>query len=161
LLTRFYLLTVYVTPLILPEFAGDLCRAACTESRDAIALITFIHAHEPLIVKQSVSPTLVGVWQGSLVEYLFEASQRSEDVQGTDGDPSEYDEWHSESERLVGTAQEFSDLAEIGLLEGLDRLKAILESAERPPEMGESTNYEEPQAASEKYWTVERIFEDL
>jgi hypothetical protein len=116
-----------------------------------------------------VSAQKIGEWSVVLIRRLKKECERGEDIEvQNDGDepydPDDYEEWVSESQTLVEITTDFSEWSGWDEPEELLRLRHLIDSVERPPDLDvpgdEVREYSGPSSPS-SYWTLERMFEDL
>jgi hypothetical protein len=160
LLSTFYRLTAYTTPPIYPSFTVDLC-GNLDGSLDSIRLANLVHGSEPVVIKQRISMSRLEEWVHKIESEAEALVEQGEGFSYRD-DPDEFDEWDSESKKLLGTVENFAKWGTTQQLSSaLEELESVLESAERPQER-ESDEFEEPTLPeSGPYWTIGRLFEDL
>jgi hypothetical protein len=73
---------------------------------------------------------------------------------------SDYDDWYSDADGLVMLAREFYTWAPFPIPDELEKLEALMNSVQPPPEP--EPDYDDWHSGSGgSYWTIERMFEDL
>lgn len=160
LLTLFYTLSSYLSPPIYPTFTKDLCNNLLDSLR-SIRLANLIYGAEPLVVKQRITRVTLKEWEDELEAEVNHLTNWGEGF-GEGDDPNEYDQWHSITDKLLTTAGDFArrwGAAEP--LKGLEELREVFESAERPYEPEPEVRDEMELPESGPYWTIPRMFEDL
>jgi adenylate kinase family enzyme len=159
LLSRFYTLSGYISPPIYPRFTKDLCDNL-SRSIDSIRLANVINGAEPLVAKQRITRATVEEWKEELKAEATELKDQG-GFFGDGDDPDEFDEWHDRSERFLDTTADFVRWGIAEQLNGVEELREVFESSERPHEPDPEQYKETELPASGPYWTVQRLFEDL
>ena len=159
LLSRFYNLSSYLSPPVYPGFTRELCNAL-TDSVDSIRLANLINNAEPLVAKQRITRTLLDTWKQVVEAEAIELTGHGEAF-GHGDDPDEFDEWQSNSKKLLSTVEDFARWGVADSLVAVEGLRSVLDSAERPfePDPGDYEAARLP--TSGPYWTIQRLFEDL
>jgi hypothetical protein len=159
LLTRFYALSGYMSPPIYPRFTKNLC-SNLSRSLESIRLANLINGAEPLVAKQSITRALREEWKDELEAKAGGLKYQGEAF-GEGDDPNEFDDWRSESDKFLATAADFVPWGISESPNGVEELRQVFDTAERPyePEPEQRDDMELP--TSGPYWTVQRLFEDL
>jgi hypothetical protein len=159
LLTQFYALSSYLSPPIYPAFTKELCNNL-PKSLNLIRLANLINTAEPLVIKQRISRGTLEEWKDELEAEANQLRYLGEGF-GESDDPNEFDDWQSRSDKFLVTAADFARWGTTEPLKGVEGLRDVFESAERPHEP-EPEIYDERQLpTSGAYWTIPRLFEDL
>jgi hypothetical protein len=136
---------------------------------EAISLINAVSDVEPRVVRQLVSAQKIAEWSTAILSKITEKCEFGEGIQyGNDNDeplpPEDYEEWSTDSSRVVERAAQFYEWSGGEEPEALHNLRHLLDSVERPPDP-EDDEPEEPErssgVSSSDYWTLEKMFEDL
>jgi hypothetical protein len=159
LLTKFYRLTAYLAPPVYPTFTGELCQIV-SDSMDAVRLVNEISTSEPIVVKQTVSKTRRNEWRDTIESDASELAHTGRQFDNSD-DPDEFDQWESNVDELIDTAQGFLKWTGFDEIGSLAEITKVRESAERPREHEPEDGHYEQRQVSGPYWTIERMFEDL
>jgi len=159
LLTSFYTLSSYVSPPIYPMFSKELCNNL-SKSVDSIRLANLINSAEPLVVKQRITRALLEEWKDELEVKADDLKYEGEGF-GEGDDPNAFDDWRSNSDKFLATATDFSRWSTVERIKGLEELREVFESAERPDEHEPDSHDDTELPASGPYWTIPRLFEDL
>lgn len=159
LLTKFYRLTMYVSPPVYPTFSGELCQGL-SDSIEAISLANEINNREPIVLRQNVGRTRIEEWKERLACDAASLTETGNAFDDTD-DPDEFDQWKSDVDELVGTSQDFLRWSGVNEIGPMTELEEVKDSAERPIAPEPDDEYREERQVSGPYWTIDRMFEDL
>jgi hypothetical protein len=159
LLTKFYRLTMYVSPPVYPTFSGELCQGL-SDSIEAISLANEINNREPIVLRQNVGRTRIEEWKERLACDAASLTETGNAFDDTD-DPDEFDQWKSDVDELVGTSQDFLRWSGVNEIGPMTELEEVKDSAERPIAPEPDDDYREERQVSGPYWTIDRMFEDL
>jgi hypothetical protein len=159
LLTRFYGLAGYLSPPLYPTFTGSLC-SNLSNSSDSVRLANLINSAEPLVAKQRITRTLLEEWKDELDAEATELKLQGEGF-GPSDDPSEFDQWHTKSQKFLSTVKDFIRWGATEPVEAIEELEEIFELASRPRESEPEENDDQQLPESGPYWTIDRLFEDL
>ena len=166
---HFYGLAPYVLPTPSLPYLYELfieIRQATYE--DGLYTTSKLGRYAPIVVKQIVPPVRIAMWCSELRAGVEELVNKGRELEAVyeDGpetlDPDEYSDWHSSSEDLIATANQFYSASEHEFPDNVKTLESLVDSVPCPPEDNEPEEeyYKERESDSE-YWTIERMFEDL
>lgn len=159
LLSRFYTLSTYMSPPIYPSFTKDLC-GNLSNSLESIRLANLINGAEPLVARQRITRSTLAEWKGQLEDEARHLRYEGEGFTNAEN-PDEFDDWHSKSEDLLDTVVDFARWGSEEPVRGLEELRQVFETAERPYEPEPDSFDEAELPTSGPYWTIKRLFEDL
>jgi hypothetical protein len=160
LLIRFYELSMYLQPPIVPEFTMYLFDKLDPQSISSIKLLNVIAEWEPLLSRQKVSQKSIEQWSRVLKDNVTKLIDIGTEFEAGD-EPQDYDEWHSEVRAVLDATAEFRRWAHIGNLEGFSRLSDLYETVEQPGREENDDGEDYAPGDGDNYWTIERLFEDL
>jgi hypothetical protein len=160
LLTRFYNLASYTLPPVYPRFSAKLCESVRPDSLESVRLLSLIREFEPLVARQKITPAIKQELRSVLFDEITHLVTQGSGFSAGD-DPDEYDYWYGQTGQLLEATAEFARWSGMTKVEGLDDLRNLHESVERPRERDEDYSSEDSSSTHGPYWTIARIFEDL
>jgi hypothetical protein len=160
LISHFFRLTQYLSPPVFPAYTLDLCKTLKGSSVDALRLANLLRDFEPIIVRQSISTSLIECWSETVSREAHLLITKGESID-EDSDPDDYDRWHAEASKVLSAAHVFYTWSGVHEIEELSELKELLGAVDRPNEPEGPEPDEETYVGLGDFWTVERIFEDL
>jgi len=119
-----------------------------------------INSAEPLVTKQRITHFLLHEWKDEL-EAKADSLKCQGEAFGEGDDPSEFDDWHSDSDKFLSTVVDFARWGAYGPIKGVEELREVFGFAERPYEPELDIRDETEFRPSGPYWTIQRLFEDL
>ena len=181
LLSTYLELATYLVPPKRPDYLHPLMtRVPDADPEDAIAFATLVRQSDPLLVKQSLSDSLLRSWHDDLKDRLEELIAIGESVEDWDEHPKhidwvstdggqvsmgldwyDYDTWYGEADDLLTLAGQFYSWAPLKAPGMLGDLRKLLQTVMGPPEPEWDPEDDLREATPAHYWTIEALFEDL